>query len=34
MQIGFFIYPFSYKYDVEEKVTNNFNEIHGKECSL
>ena len=29
-----FAYPFCYKYDEEDKVTNAFNELHGKECSF
>ena len=29
-----FVYPFPYKYDIEDKVTNTFNELHDKTCSL
>ena len=32
----FFLFPYhiSCKYGAEDKVTNKFNELHGKECSL
>ena len=29
-----FAYCFCYKYDEKEKVTNTFNELYGKECSV
>ena len=29
-----FVFPFSYKYNAEDEVTNMFNELHGKEYSL
>ena len=29
-----FVHPFSHTYDTEEKVSNHFNQLHGKECSL
>ena len=29
-----FIYPYSYNYDEEEKVTNKFNELYGRECTF